>query len=141
MTVNPQTGVGLFVKFVGLSLGCAAVTIAIGYIPTKNIAGVDGVYAMLAGVAISWISSCVGAIPVAYRLSSDQAGNAANAILTATMVRFMVVLMLVAAMVFSGIVDRNVLVLWVGISYLLMLAIDTLFAIAVMKRQSGNGNG
>ena len=63
-----------------------------------------------------------------------------NAILAATAVRFVVALILVVPAAFSGIVDRTTMVMCVGISYLVLLLLDTLISIRVLRMAGQRGN-
>lgn len=124
---------GVYAAFVGVALATAAGIAGLGYIPADRLASGNGVAALLAGCGVSWVASCIGAIPVAVSLS-EKSRNTATAILGATAIRFVAALLLVAPLALSGWFDRTPLVLCVGVSYVLMLPVDTLFAIRTMKR-------
>ena len=98
--------------------------------------GADPATALL-GCGISWLAGCIGAVPVARALAKD-AARVGTAILASTVVRFVTVLALVAPTVLTRDSSRVALVCWVGVSYLAMLAVDTLLAISLMRRFSGN---
>ena len=122
-----------YATFVAIALVSAGAIVCVGYVPTVHLAGGEAVWSMLLGCGVSWVASCAGAIPVARALSarSTQPGTA---ILASTMLRFLTVLLVVAVLTLGGWKNRNVLVFWVGVSYLLMLVVDTVFALQVMKR-------
>lgn len=124
-----------YAKLVAVGLFVSAVIAGAGYFPTLKWAGADHIVAMITGCAVSWMASCFGAIPLARALSRPSA-DTATAILTSTMIRFIVVLALVAPLTLSGWFDRIVFVVWVAISYLLLLAVDTCYAVRLMKRES-----
>lgn len=132
----PVAGAGFlrsYVRFVALAAVSAVVIIALGYLPTVRLAGRDAVSAMLAGCGASWLASCVGAIPVA-RAQAQRSTQTGLAIMASTTLRFLTVLFAVVVLILSGWQNPKVLALWVGISYLLMLAVDTVFAVNIMKR-------
>lgn len=122
-----------YAMFVATAFLTAGVVAGLGYIPTVRIAGEEAVLSMIVGCGITWVSSCIGAAPLAMAASGDSS-QAASSILLSTGLRFLVVLLLVAPLALSGWLDRNVMVFWVGISYLLMLLVDSAFAIRIIKR-------
>ena len=118
------------------SLAAAAGVVLLGYYPTLRIAGPSALGAMVAGVAISLVAGCLGSIPIALAGQRD-ATKTPQAILAATVLRFLAVLALAASVLLSGWFDRAVLAFWVGLSYLVMLVIDTMYAIHVVARTRG----
>ena len=119
--------------FAGAALVTAAVVAGLGWVATASHRDrVDG-WTILAGCGVSWLASCLGAIPVAKALTSDPK-RMGTAILAATAIRFAGVLFLMLPLVFSGWFDRTVLVISIGASYLVLLLIDTLLAASMMKR-------
>lgn len=133
MNSPPTTFTRAFATFVGLALITAAGVAGLGWVATAgHRERVDG-WSIAAGCGVSWLASCIGAVPVAKALSSEPQ-RMATAILAATAIRFVGVLILLIPLVFSGWFDRTVLVMSVGVSYLIMLFIDTLLATAMMKR-------
>lgn len=123
-----------YLTLVGVALLSALVIAALGYVPAVRTTWGGGARSLLGGCSISWIASCAGALPLAVVLSRGPTGNAVTALLAATGVRFLTVLVLVVPAVFSGWFDRVSLVLWVAVSYLLMLAVDTLLAVRIIER-------
>ncbi len=139
MTKDKPSFIGYYWMFVGVGLAVAVVVAGLGAIPTIRLAGVDGIKGLAAGCLVSWIATCVGALPVSLSLASHPK-EAATAVLTATMVRFIAALALVVPLVLSGWFDRKILVLFVAISYMLMLLVDTLLAVRVIRRAEGLWN-
>ena len=121
-----------YLTLIGVSLLGTILLLALGYVPTTRLAGGASVLSMVAGCGVSWIASCGGALPVARAIASKPS-QAAQSILIATAVRFLVVLLLVVPFVFSGLVERNVFVVWVAVSYLLLLAIETPLAVRLVR--------
>ena len=133
MTKARATFGGYYAAFVGIGLVTALSVAAIGYYPTERHAGGGGALSMLLGCGVSWIASCIGALPTASALSS-RPKQAGTAVLASTMVRFVTALVLVVPLVLSGWFDRTVLVLFVAVSYLMMLMVDTLLAVRMIRR-------
>ena len=127
-----------YAKFVGVTLVSGLLVAGVGYAIVKQTLGGEGVGAMLTGCGISAIAGCLGSIPIAMALSQDGLRSNATPILMATFVRFAAVLFLVVAAIFGGSFDRPTLVLSTALSYLLMLAIDTVVSINAMNRRIGN---
>ena len=126
-----------YARLVLASLGTALAVGILGYYPTLRIAGADGVTAMCAGIGVSVVAGCVGAIPIGLAGQGDPT-RVPQAILTATAVRFLVVMAITVSVVFSGWFERAALGLWIGISYLAMLLVDTLYAVRVVGKMKGN---
>ena len=133
MTKARATFGGYYAAFVGIGLATALSVAAIGYYPTERHGAGGGATAMLVGCGVSWIASCIGALPTAAALSS-RPKQAATAVLASTMVRFVTALVLVVPLVLSGWFDRKVLVFFVAVSYLMMLLVDTLLAVRIIRR-------
>ena len=126
---------GVYVTFIGLTFVSVAVIGLVGYFPTVRLAGGDSVRSMVIGCGVSWLAGCLGAVAFA-RAVRDPA-KAGQSILTATAVRFVAVLMLVVPLVFSGLVDRRVFVVWVALSYVLLLLVETPLAVRLLRRLPG----
>lgn len=126
---------GAFARYAGV--GCIAVGLiaGLGYVPTIRIAGPEAIGSMLAGCGVSLAAGCVGAAALVW-CTTRPASEAALAVLVSTALRFMTVLLLVIPVALSGFVDRNVFVVWVAVSYLPMLMLDTFVAVRVSKRRS-----
>lgn len=120
------------VRFFALSLSVTAALILLGYQPTVRLAGSAAVVGMLTGCGISLTASWIGAVPVAMagRLFG---ADVPLAVLASTALRFVVVLVLALTMILSGWVDRMVLLIWVVISYLALLVVDTSYALKVSR--------
>ena len=126
-----------YLRLILASAGVGVVVGLLGWYPTLRIAGADAWISMLAGIAISFVAGCVGSAPVAMAGAVEQK-KAPQLILAATMVRFLVVLALTVPGVLSGWFERGVLAFWVGISYLAMLVVDTMFAVRILGKTQGN---
>lgn len=126
-----------YARLILASIGTAAAIVLLGYYPTLRLAGPDTIGAMITGITISMVAGLVGAVPIGLAARGDPT-KVPNAILMATAIRFGVVLALTASVIFSNAFDRNVLGLWVGISYLAMLVVDTSYAVHIVGRVRGD---
>ena len=123
-----------FTRLVMGLLVALAVAIVIGVWPTWRIAGVEGTTAMLAGSAITLAGglagSCVNAFGMARR--PELAGHM---MMAAASVRF--VLVLAAALLVARCTElhEKPLLLWVVISYLTMLAGETVSLVRLIRKR------
>lgn len=131
-----STATGGFVRWyavvVGAALVCGLLLSGVGYFPTVRLRGDDAAGAMVVGCAVSWVASCVGAIPLA-RALAGQVSQPAMVVLASMLARFITVLFLVAPLILWEQWDRTVLVFWVAISYLVYLLPDTVLGVHAMK--------
>lgn len=135
MTGQGQRFLPRYLLFAATALLTVVVLAGLGYVPTVRIAGPDAVWAMLTGCLVSWIASCVGAVPLALALTRNET-QPASAILLSMALRFFVVLVLVVPLALSGLIDKVVTLLWVALSYMLLLVVDTLYATSMVKQNS-----
>lgn len=115
-------------RFAASALVVAGCLVAIGYFPTRRIAGDSAVGAMIAGCCVSFLASLIGAIPIALAY-----GNPARNVMTSMSASMLVRLVALAAFgitaLLSGWFDRAPLLIWMGISYMGLLVADTRFAL------------
>ena len=130
MTRPRSLSIGLYAKFSAMAIGVGGGMILLGYLPTMRLGGSGAVRAMIVACGISLIGSLVGAVPVV-RAASGPAARMSNAILLSMALRFLVVILLALSAALSGLLERLPLLLWVAISYLMLLVTDTLFAVRV----------
>lgn len=83
---------------------------------------------MIAGVAVSWIASVVGSLPVFLAERRAGAGGLHFA-LGSMALRFLVLLLGIAYVLVSDLVERVPFAVWVGISYLALLPLDVRYAL------------
>ncbi len=129
MTV-PPTNV-IFLRFGRLSLA-GLVPLMLVAIPGAFLiargSGPEALTAMFLGCAVGMVSNWFGTVPVA--LVDDLAGrDAGMAALLGTALRFLVVLMLAAPLALSGWVARTPFIVWVAISYLVVLFGETVMLV------------
>ena len=139
---NPTRAAGgEYLRFLVWAVGLAVVLAGIGYVPTRSLAGERGVAAMLAGCAVGLFASLLGGVPV-YLARAGAAGNPGGAagtgssggrVETAALggmaVRFAVALGLGLAAVLTGWFARGPLLVWAAVSYVVLLVIDTRYAL------------
>jgi CDP-diglyceride synthetase len=115
--------------------GIVTVTVVglLGYYPTVRLSGDEARAALIAGCVVGLVANWIGAIPL-WTAAPGDPRRRATAILMGTAVRFGAVLVLGLAAAFSGIFKNSALLIWVALSYLVVLFIDTLWLV----RSDGN---
>jgi hypothetical protein len=117
-----------YLRFLMWASAAAAALALLGWVPTRRLAGSEGLPALVAGCAVGLLASLVGGIPVAL---GRRAGPGAGYQMTmASMaVRLAVVAALGLAAALSGAFEIAPLLLWVAISYMGLLVVDTWYAV------------
>lgn len=117
-----------YVRFAGLATAVAVLLAAVGWLPTRNLAGDAGTAAMLAACALALVASLVGGAPV---LLADRDGSASvSAVLGSSLLRLTLLVGLAVAVVLAGALPRTPFLVWAAIAYLVLLVVDTLYASA-----------
>lgn len=114
-----------YLRLLALLAGLAAALAAVGYLPTARLAGEPGTGAMVAGIAASLLATALGGLPLL--LSPASARDAATAPLLAMALRFLVVVVLAVALALSGLVPVAPTLLWLALSYLVLLTAEAAF--------------
>lgn len=129
-----------FGQFVLEAVGIAVLLSAVGWFPTQRVVGPDGIEAMAAGILVSLFASVVGAVPAT--MSRGRPASAAQSIMGACMaLRLALVAGGGLAVALAGWFERNPLLIWLAISYAVLLVVDTRFLVATFgSRQSANNN-
>ena len=127
-----------YLLFLAALLGLTVLLLAIGYLPTRSMAGDAALPAMLLACAVSLVGSAVGGVPIATTGRREIEGNPGIDGLkrfTASMVlRLLVVAALAGAVIWLLEPARKPFLLWLAISYLVLLVADTGYAQAVFRR-------
>lgn len=117
-----------YLRFLAWAAVVAGTAGAIGFWPTRRLAGDDGIPALVAGCLIGFLSSALGGLPIA--LIRDRApASRLIASMGAMGVRLLAVVVLGAAAVFSGWFARVPLLLWIAGSYAALLGVDAWYAL------------
>lgn len=124
-----------FTRLALLSLVATVVVAAIGYLPTRAMAGPGGVHAMAAGVGIALLAALAGLVPPLLSIRHGPRERL-NGLLAGMAVRFVLLLALLLATMLSGLLDRVPLALWAAIGYIILLAVDTAGLAWLTKRMS-----
>jgi len=104
----------------------------LGYSATIRQAGPDAVPSLLAGCAVGVAANWAGLLSLWFSGFADPARRA-TAVLMATGVRFLAVLVFALAAVFCGWFLRGPLLIWTAISYVLGLLVETVWLVHVSR--------
>ena len=123
-----ENGPGRYARFAGLAVVVAVAIAALGYLPTRRLAGESGVASMLAGCGIGFLSAaCAGVLLVVIEGDTPEARMKRSFLAMVT--RLGVVVALAAAAVLSGLFSTQPLLLWIGIAYMALLPLEVRLAI------------
>jgi hypothetical protein len=117
------------VRFLGLAVGLVLVLCAVGYLPTRRLAGRGGVAAMAAGCGISLVAAALaGLLLTAVGAQTPEARMQRGFL--AMVVRLAVVTVLGVAAALSGVFARTPLLFWMATAYVVLLPLEVKLAIA-----------
>ncbi len=120
-------------RLIGLALVTGLVLAAVGYLPTRNLVGTPGVAAMLTGICVGLVSAAAGLVPPILSLNASAIERQKSLMIGAGL-RFLVTILLTVATVFSGFLPRTPLIVWIAITYLALLLVDTWALAGLLKR-------
>ncbi len=135
-TVTTMREISPMRAYAGLALLTAltvAVVGAVGYFPTINVGGRAAIWAMLVGLLIGAVATLVGLIPVMASLPKPPRVRH-NALLFGMTIRMVATILLTAAVALSGQIAVKPLLIWVAISYVMLLGVDTSAVAWLYKR-------
>jgi len=123
-----QSASSRYATFVGLSVAVALAMVALGYVPTRRLAGDIGIRSMLAGCGIGLVSAaCAGVLLV--MVAGDTPEARMKRSFMAMVARLAVAVAFAAAAVMSGLFSTQPLLLWIGIAYMALLPLEVRLAI------------
>lgn len=118
-----------YLRFLAWVAGAAVLIALVGALPTRRLGGEEAIPAMIAGCAIGALASAAGGIPIALRRGAGDPAARLAAMLTSMLLRLAVVIALGAVAVLSGGLERRPLLLWIAISYVVLLVVDVRYAL------------
>jgi hypothetical protein len=125
-------------EFVILAMASALGAMAIGgigWVPTHRIAGDAGVTAMGAGIGVSVFGSLLAALPIAFGRDPSPSGRQV-AFLGAMAARMFSTIILVVIVLLTGSVAKKPFALWTGLSYVVLLAVETAVTVHLTNKRS-----
>ncbi|MGE0479169.1 MAG: hypothetical protein AB7Q17_01735 [Phycisphaerae bacterium] len=124
---------GVYRRFALLSTLTAAALALLGYFPTTALAGASGPVGMLTGIAISLVAALAGLAPPILALNHP-APQRVSAMFQGIVVRFGVVILLTAAVVLGGRLERGPVLVWMALAYLVLMFVDSLALVRLVQR-------
>ncbi len=124
-----------YLRFLIWVVGFTAVIAVLGYLPTRRLGGDGALPALYAGCVIGILASALGGVPIAMAQGKPPAARLSSA-LFATLVRLAATAVLGSVAALSGWFARSPLLLWIAISYVALLVVDTRYAVG--GQQAGN---
>ncbi len=138
MNESKPSFAGRYLKLVLASLVMGGLAAAVGFAPTRNLAGDSGVTAMFAGCAVAVVAGWIGGLVACQPGSSGP--ERINRLLGATALRMFAAVGLALAAVFAGEFSTKPLVLWVALAYMITLVGETALFVRWTKQDETNTN-
>jgi hypothetical protein len=123
------TGSRRYARFLGLAAGLVVALCAVGYFPTRRLAGEAGVAAMAAGCGISLVAAALAGFLLTAVAAQTPEARMQRGFL-AMVVRLAVVTVLGIAAALSGAFARTPLLFWMATAYVVLLPLEVKLAIA-----------
>ena len=117
-----------YARFLGLAVAIVVALGAVGFLPTRRMAGPDAVAAMIAGCAISLVSAALAGLLLVV-VSGDTPDARMKRSFLAMVVRLAVVVVLGIAAALSGVFARQPLLFWIAAAYVALLPLEVRLAI------------
>ncbi len=127
-SAKPVTAAHGYLRFLAWAAAVAVAVGAIGFWPTRRLAGDDGVPALIAGCLIGFLSSALSGLPIAL-IRNRTPTSRLVASMGAMGARLLAVVVLGAAAVLSGWFASVPLLLWIAVSYAALLGVDAWYAL------------
>lgn len=128
MMSRPRTPAAEYLRFVAFVVAAAAVVALLGYLPTRRLGGEEAIPALFAGCAIGALSSMLGGLPTAL-IRGGAPAIMVTRLGASTAIRLAAVVVLGAVAFLSGLFPPAPLLLWIAISYAVLLGVDVWYAL------------
>lgn len=126
MTTTSRSG--RYTRFLSLAVAIVVGLCALGWLPTRRLAGAEAVVAMVAGCAISLVSAALaGWLLIVVGAETPEARMQRGFL--AMVVRLAVVAVLGLAAALSGEIARQPLLFWIGTAYVALLPLEVKLAL------------
>jgi len=117
-----------YARFLGLAVLIVAALCAVGFLPTRRLAGAGAVTAMVAGCAISLVAAAMAGVLLTLVAVDTPEARLRRSFLAMT-VRLAVAVVLGLAAALSGELARQPLLFWIGAAYVALLPLEVKLAI------------
>lgn len=124
-----------FLRLALLSIAAMLSVAAIGYLPTKALAGGAGLVSMCLGLGIALVGTLAGLVPPL--LTAGLAPpHRQSGILGGMAVRFLLTIALLTAALLSGLWAQLPLAIWAAIGYIVLLCVDVAGLLWLNRRRT-----
>jgi hypothetical protein len=123
-----RTAASQYVRFLALAVAVVFVLCAVGFLPTRRLAGTAGVPAMFAGCAIGLMSAALAGL-LLVAVAGDTPDARMKRSFLAMVARLAVAVALGAAAALSGVLATQPLLLWIAVAYMALLPLEVRLAI------------
>jgi hypothetical protein len=120
--------VWLHLRFTALLVGVATASVALGYAPTLKRGGTAGILAMWMAVGVNVLASSIAALPITIARLRPQRERLVTVFMGSLALRMALVVVLATGVALVGEPAERPFLLWVAVSYLALLPVDTLYA-------------
>ena len=128
MTTQTQGAVSRYAGFLALAVAIVIALCAVGLVPTRRLAGDEGVPGMFAGCAIGLLSAALAGL-LLVTIGGDSPEARMKRSFLAMVARLATVVVLGAAAALGGMFATQPLLFWIGTSYVALLPLEVRFAI------------
>ena len=139
MSGAPPQPAGRYLRFLGRVAATTIAAALLGALPTRRLGGEGALLAMVVGCGISALGSAVGGLPFALVPAAAPEAAVTRALLAAVL-RPTVVLGLGLAAALSGGFATAPLLAWLAVSYVLLLVLDTRYAVEASGDTNAKGS-
>lgn len=115
-------------EWAALALPALAVLAAVGWLPTRRMAGPGSLAALGAGLGIGGAASALAALPVLFALAAETPPKPQATVGWAMALRFLGTLAGTASVALGTDLPRVPLVVWVMLAYFVLLVVETRWA-------------
>lgn len=125
-----------YLRFLLGAFGATLVVALIGILPTRKLAGEGSLEALLVGCAVTLAASAIGAVPLVRAAGKSEPQALVLGVMVAIGVRLGLVLAAALVLLSGGWFPRRPLLIWIAVSYLVVLVVETRFAVSGIARAS-----
>jgi hypothetical protein len=123
-----RSATNLYPRFLGMAVAVIAALCVVGIVPTRRLAGDEGLPGMFAGCAIGFLSAAFAGLMLV-TVAGDSPEAKLKRSLLAMVARLAAVVVLGVAAVLSGMFAISPLLLWIAIAYMALLPLEVRLAL------------
>ena len=123
-----RSATSLYTRFLGMAVAVIAALCVVGIVPTRRLAGDEGLQGMFAGCAIGFISAASAGLMLV-TVTGDSPEAKLKRSFLAMVARLAAVVVLGVAAVLTGMFAISPLLLWIAITYMALLPLEVRLAL------------